>query len=110
MNLRNARSGTNACGARGYEAPVGLVEETLAQIWAGVLKTERVGQRDNFFDLGGHSLLAGQVVSRVRRVLGVEASLSDLFNRPRIAELASILQASRAARPAERSAIHNSRL
>ena len=39
---------------RGYEAPEGETEEKLAQIWADVLKLERVGRRDNFFDLGGH--------------------------------------------------------
>ena len=47
-----------AYASRGYEAPVGEVEETLAQIWAEVLKLERVGRHDNFFELGGHSLLA----------------------------------------------------
>ena len=33
---------------RGYEAPVGEVETTLARIWAEVLKLERVGRNDNF--------------------------------------------------------------
>src|SRR4029077_1879916 len=52
--------------SRGYEAPVGDVESTVARIWAEVLKLERVGRNDNFFELGGHSLLAVTVIERMR--------------------------------------------
>ncbi|MGO4781729.1 phosphopantetheine-binding protein, partial [Lysobacter sp. 2RAB21] len=48
----------SAYRVREYEAPIGEVESALAQLWADVLKLERVGRRDNFFELGGHSLLA----------------------------------------------------
>jgi hypothetical protein len=67
---------------REYEAPQGEVETTLAQIWAQLLKVERVGRHDNFFELGGHSLLAVQVTSRVRQHLGVEVAIKELFVRP----------------------------
>src|SRR5262249_17787637 len=43
---------------RVYESPVGEAETRLAQIWAELLKLERVSRHDNFFELGGHSLLA----------------------------------------------------
>jgi acyl-coenzyme A synthetase/AMP-(fatty) acid ligase len=35
-----------------YEAPQGEAEQALAQIWQEVLKLERVGRHDNFFELG----------------------------------------------------------
>jgi len=72
---------------RGYEAPQGELEMTLAEIWAELLKVERVGRHDNFFELGGHSLLATRVVTRMRAHAGVSASLKDLFSTQSLAEL-----------------------
>jgi len=78
--------------SQAYEAPEGPIEETLASIWAEVLGLERVGRRDDFFDLGGHSLLAVRVVSRVRRRLGVEMSITALFKAPSLREAAAWLR------------------
>jgi amino acid adenylation domain-containing protein len=71
-----------------FEAPRTPVEKALAEIWAEVLKLERVGIRDDFFELGGHSLLATQVISRVRRALQVDLPMRSLFEGPTVAELA----------------------
>jgi len=71
-----------------YVAPRNDVEEQLANIWAGILKRERVGVNDNFFELGGHSLLATQVLSRIREHLKVELPLRKMFELPTIAGLA----------------------
>ncbi|HET7233825.1 MAG TPA: amino acid adenylation domain-containing protein, partial [Longimicrobium sp.] len=76
-----------------YEAPEGEAEQVLADIWAEVLRVERVGRGDSFFDLGGHSLLAVQVISRVRQRLAVEVALRDLFTRPVLADFARGLEA-----------------
>ena len=77
---------------RGYEAPQGELETVLAAVWAEVLKLDRVGRHDNFFELGGHSLLALRVIAKLRQALGVELTIADLFNRPKLADLAGILQ------------------
>jgi amino acid adenylation domain-containing protein len=74
-----------------YLAPRTSLEETLAAVWTELLGSDPaapIGVRDDFFHLGGHSLLAIQVVSRVRRLLGVELEVRILFEAPTIEELA----------------------
>lgn len=75
-----------------YAPPRTPTEEMLAGIWAEVLRLERVGIYDNFFDLGGHSLLATQVMSRVRKAFQCEIRLSVLFETPTIAELSEAIE------------------
>ncbi|HSG41190.1 MAG TPA: amino acid adenylation domain-containing protein, partial [Thermoanaerobaculia bacterium] len=74
-------------------APRTPVEEVLAGIWAELLGLERVGANDHFFDLGGHSLFATRVTSRLRGVFGIEMPLRDLFEAPRLADLATRIEA-----------------
>ncbi len=62
-----------------YAEPRNRMEETIAQIWCEILKIDRVGIYDNFFDLGGQSLMATQIVSRIRSTLGMEIPLHVLF-------------------------------
>jgi hypothetical protein len=81
----------DAFARRDYEAPVGEVEEALAEIWSEVLRVERVGRWDHFFELGGHSLLVVRVVSRIRQALGVELELGAVFERPVLASLAEAI-------------------
>jgi len=71
-----------------YEEPRGEIERKVAEIWAEVLKVERVGRQDNFFELGGHSLLAVRMMSRVRQVVGLEVAIRDLFAHPMLADFA----------------------
>ncbi|WP_321968527.1 phosphopantetheine-binding protein, partial [Burkholderia cepacia] len=66
-------------GEQGYVAPRTQTEEVIAQVWAEVLKLDRVGIHDNFFELGGHSLLATQVISKLRRELELELPLKAVF-------------------------------
>jgi acyl carrier protein len=79
--------------AVGYVAPRDELESALAAIWSTVLGGPRVGVLDSFFDLGGHSLTATQLVARVRRELGAEISIVDVFQQPTVAALATVLRA-----------------
>lgn len=77
-----------------YEAPKGPVEETIAGVWADVLKAEKISRDDSFFDLGGHSLLATQVMWRLFEIFGTELPLRLLFEHPTTAAFAAaVIQA-----------------
>ncbi|WP_438943876.1 condensation domain-containing protein, partial [Pseudomonas sp. N8] len=79
-----------AYASREYEAPQGEVEQTLARLWAEVLKVEQVGRHDHFFELGGHSLLAVTLIERMRQV-GLSADVRVLFSQPTLAALAAAI-------------------
>jgi amino acid adenylation domain-containing protein len=74
---------------RAYEAPQGEIEEALAAIWADVLKLDRVGRHDNFFEIGGHSLAALRLVaaSELRFGNGL-LTLEDAMQWPVLSEQA----------------------
>ncbi|MGA8529828.1 MAG: amino acid adenylation domain-containing protein, partial [Acidobacteriaceae bacterium] len=76
----------------GYEPPQGEIEEKLAEIWAEVLKLDRVGRHDNFFELGGHSLLAVTLIERMRRA-GFKVDVRSVFAAPTLADLAATVDA-----------------
>ncbi|MET0399319.1 MAG: non-ribosomal peptide synthase/polyketide synthase [Longimicrobiaceae bacterium] len=78
-------------GEDAYVAPRTPTEEVLAGIWATVLRVERVGVEDDFFQLGGHSLLAVRLLARVEARTGMRPSLPAFFARPTIAHLAAAL-------------------
>jgi len=79
--------------AEGFAAPGSAVEEMLAGIWAEVLGVTAVSTSDDFFAAGGHSLLAIQMVSRVREAFRVELPLRDIFESPKLADLAQGIEA-----------------
>ena len=74
-----------------FVAPATPVESAVAAAFAEVLRLERVGARDNFFERGGHSLLATQLVARLRDQLGIDVPLRLVFEIPVLADLAAAL-------------------
>ncbi|NMO14244.1 non-ribosomal peptide synthase/polyketide synthase [Pyxidicoccus fallax] len=78
------------------EAPRTPTEQTVAELFAQLLRVSRVGAQDSFFELGGHSLLATQLASRIRAAFGTELPLRTLFEAPTVAALAERIQAATA--------------
>ncbi|HVG44784.1 MAG TPA: amino acid adenylation domain-containing protein, partial [Longimicrobium sp.] len=71
------------------EAPRTLTETAVAAVWREVLGVDEVGRGDNFFAAGGHSLLAARVAARLRRAVGVELPLREIFDAPTLEALAA---------------------
>ncbi|HEV7588524.1 MAG TPA: condensation domain-containing protein, partial [Longimicrobium sp.] len=78
--------------------PRTAAERLLARMWSELLNVAAVSRDDDFFELGGHSLVATQVISRVRRALGVQLAVSDVLDAPTLGELASRVDAALARR------------
>jgi amino acid adenylation domain-containing protein len=75
-----------------FAPPSNDLERQLADVWCDVLKVEKVGVLDNFFDLGGSSLLLVQVQRRTRELLQRDVPLVDFFRWPTVAALAEHLR------------------
>jgi mycobactin peptide synthetase MbtE len=74
-----------------YEPPRTASERTLAEIFAELLRVERVGVADNFFSLGGNSLTAVKLIARVRMEFGVRLPLWVVFQFASVSDLAGQL-------------------
>ncbi len=74
-----------------YVQPQNETEEAIARVWQEVLKLDKVGISDNFFEIGGDSLLMAQLSSKLSQVLGRQLSIVELFQYPTIQSLSQHL-------------------
>jgi amino acid adenylation domain-containing protein len=82
-----------------YIAPQSDLERLLARILSELLKIDRVGIDDNFFDLGGTSISLLQVAVRVQQELGIELPTVKLFQYSTIGSLANYLHSNQNSQP-----------
>jgi acyl carrier protein len=81
----------SAYATRDYEAPRGEVEQALAEIWHKLLRLDRIGRHDSFFELGGNSLMATRVVTHVGYRFGVEVPIRTVFEKPVLMQIAQFI-------------------
>jgi acyl-coenzyme A synthetase/AMP-(fatty) acid ligase len=67
------------------------VQRRVAGIWRDLLRLERVGLHDNFFDLGGHSLLLVKLHAELKREFGSDLALVELFQKTTVSAQADRL-------------------
>ncbi|WP_249713999.1 non-ribosomal peptide synthetase [Rhizomonospora bruguierae] len=70
----------------------------LGEVLSPLLRTDRLGVHDDFFQAGGNSLQAAQLMSAISRRFEVEIALADFFVSPTAAHLATIIDTVRAGR------------
>src|SRR5262249_12823083 len=82
-------------GSRGksgdYEEPGSELEKKLADLWNEIMKVDRVGIHDNFFELGMTSIQATIFLNNLQEWIGEIVYIVWLFKAPTIAELARYL-------------------
>jgi amino acid adenylation domain-containing protein len=67
-------------------------EITLARIWESLLKVEKVGIHESFFDLGGHSILAARLMAQIRSSFGIQLPQHHIFRTSTISGLAALIE------------------
>ncbi|WP_416654204.1 amino acid adenylation domain-containing protein [Bacillus amyloliquefaciens] len=92
LDRRALPAPNGAADRQAYTAPRNVTEVKLCALWEEVLKNGPVGIWDHFFERGGHSLKATALVSRIAKEFGVQVPLQDIFARPTVEELASVIQ------------------
>ncbi len=83
-----APAGSSARATAGYAAPRDALESFLAGLFREVLKIDRVGIHDGFFELGGNSIAGAVLVNRLQQELGEIVQVVVIFDAPTVAQLA----------------------
>jgi len=75
-----------------FKEPTSDIEKSLAEIWGGIIKIEKIGVDDDFFDLGGCSLSAIQITFQIQKKLNVNIPLHSFFDSPTISGLSKKIE------------------
>lgn len=81
--------------AQAFTAPQDGLEKTIAAEWSAILRVDKVGRNDNFFELSGNSLMLVQLNGNLISRLGRDISITEMFQYPTVASLASYLTGQR---------------
>jgi hypothetical protein len=76
---------------RQYETPQAGVEQVLAGFWQELLKKDRVGRHDVFFELGGQSLLTMRLIALVAEAFSVQLTVTSILEHSSLLEMARLI-------------------
>jgi amino acid adenylation domain-containing protein len=75
-----------------YVAPKTITEKKLVGIWSSILKIEKIGIMDDFFEIGGHSMIAVTLIIKIEKEFGIRLPLATLFEQSNIQKLAKVIE------------------
>jgi len=75
-----------------YVPPETEVEKELASIWKDLLRIEKVGVNDNFFEIGGYSFSVLTMLLRIYEKFNTSVDINEFSENPTIASLSSFLE------------------
>lgn len=75
------------------------IEQQILEVWKRILRLDRVGLDDNFFDVGGDSLMILAVQANLQKALGREIPITDLFEFATVRALGAHLERAQANTP-----------
>lgn len=75
-----------------YIAPRSAQEKVLATLWSEVLKYEKIGVKDSFFNLGGDSIKSILLISRLKQQ-GYLLKVDQILRQPILEDLALLMEA-----------------
>jgi len=76
-----------------FDQPVGWLETSVAEIEAQVLRVDRFGRSDSFFDFDGTSMDAIEICTRIEAEVGYRVPLHWLFENDVLSDLVRRIQA-----------------
>jgi amino acid adenylation domain-containing protein len=76
-------------------------EAILTEIWQEILRLERVGVEDNFFDLGGNSLLGLKAIEQIQSRFKFKVSVVKLYQYSTIRSMADYLTTTMSGQPTQ---------
>ena len=74
-----------------YKAPKTELEIRIAESWSALLKIDKIGVEDSFFELGGNSLLAIKAVADLKENWQYRLPVTKLYQYPTIRGIAKYL-------------------
>lgn len=66
-------------------------ERAITAVWQSVLSNSDFDRNSSFFDVGGNSLLMAQVRAKLKKALGRDISMMELFRYPTVKTLAEFI-------------------
>ena len=84
--------GERVVTAVAFVEPETALERYLAEQWQRVLKVNKLGRHDNFFEIGGDSIRGAILINNLQQQFGEVLYVVALFDAPTLAKLADYLQ------------------